>query len=266
MPGKKTLKEFISQSKVIHKDKFLYDKVIYLGDCIKIKLFCVECKVYFEQIPSNNLRGATHKLCADKIRGLKSRMSQEEFINKCKQVHKDKYNYDETIYIESHANIKIYCNKCKLFFDQMAYHHMQGENCSKCINKTEKIVSTFLTEQKYKFIEQKEFSDLKRYKFDFYLKDYNLIIEVDGPQHFEQVSNWKDPKSTQKRDCIKMDYCIKNDISIIRILQDDIYNNKFNWCDELKTSILKYDVQQLIFLGTEKSIKLYDCFIDIYDK
>ena len=60
--------------------------------------------------------------------------------------------------------------------------------------------------------------------FDFYLLDYNLIIEYDGIEHFEPVnfgSETMTPKEAfeyvQRHDKIKNEYCERNNIGIIRI-------------------------------------------------
>ena len=36
--------------------------------------------------------------------------------------------------------------------------------------------------------------------FDFYIPDLDLIIELDGDQHFEQVSNWTPCNKTREKD------------------------------------------------------------------
>ena len=61
--------------------------------------------------------------------------------------------------------------------------------------------------------------------FDFYLPEYNVLIEYDGKQHFEPVNfygcpdesaikNYNDLKINDK---IKNDYCENHNITLIRI-------------------------------------------------
>ena len=47
--------------------------------------------------------------------------------------------------------------------------------------------------------------------FDFYLPELNIIIELDGNQHFFQVNNWNSPEITQATDKMKMK--LANEIS-----------------------------------------------------
>lgn len=56
-----------------------------------------------------------------------------------------------------------------------------------------------------------------------------MILELDGRQHFCQVSNWQSPEFTQKRDVYKMQCANDNNYSVIRIVQEDILNNVYDW-------------------------------------
>lgn len=72
--------------------------------------------------------------------------------------------------------------------------------------------------------------DIKAF-YDFYLPDFNTIIEVDGDfWHCNPDTRHKDPKySTQKtnleRDKIKNDWALNNGYKIIRFWENDIKNN-----------------------------------------
>ena len=66
-------------------------------------------------------------------------------------------------------------------------------------------------------------------RFDFYLPNYNCCIEYDGIQHFQANGGYfsKDfVEDVKFRDQIKDDYCIKNNIKIIRIPYTE-YNKIF---------------------------------------
>lgn len=62
-------------------------------------------------------------------------------------------------------------------------------------------------------------------RFDFYLPDYNTVIEYDGQQHFEprtfgNISKEKaieEYNKTKERDAFKTKWCEKNNINLIRI-------------------------------------------------
>lgn len=85
--------------------------------------------------------------------------------------------------------------------------------------------------------------------FDFYIPDLGLLIELDGSQHFKQVSNWQSPEEIQKHDVYKMIQANKHGYSMIRIFQEDVWNNKNNWQENLKKYIVKYEQPTIIFIG-----------------
>jgi len=63
--------------------------------------------------------------------------------------------------------------------------------------------------------------------FDFVIEEKRIIIELDGKQHFHQVSNWTSPEKSRINDLYKMKCANDNGFSVIRILQDDVYKNKY---------------------------------------
>jgi len=121
--------------------------------------------------------------------------------------------------------------------------------CPFCKNKTEGILHKWLNENYKNIVYQPRFEwckDKRKLPFDFLLEEFKLIIELDGAQHFEQVSNWKSPEETQIVDKFKMECALKNSYSVIRIKQDDIWNNKIDWKNILINSIKLYKNQQII--------------------
>lgn len=87
--------------------------------------------------------------------------------------------------------------------------------CSKKESSYETSIKNFLKENNIRFTQQKSFDNCKDslpLPFDFYLKDYNIVIEVQGKQHYEPSSLFdKQDDSFEKRqlhDQIKSDYCL----------------------------------------------------------
>ena len=70
-----------------------------------------------------------------------------------------------------------------------------------CYNKTEGILMKLLKENfDYKIIHNHGFDWCKKkYKlrYDFIIEELKCIIELDGDQHFKQVSNWTSPPKDQ---------------------------------------------------------------------
>lgn len=125
-----------------------------------------------------------------------------------------------------------------------ALYMISGRNtwCPLCKNKTEMELYEWL-KLKYKINYQARYKWCKSLKtnrylpFDFVIEELKIIIELDGPQHFIQISNWQSPDIIQKRDIYKEECAIKNGYKIIRILQEDIYYNRINWKKILQQKI-----------------------------
>lgn len=93
-------------------------------------------------------------------------------------------------------------------------------------SKREMFIHDFLLELNINFIEQKRFFDCRNKKqsdmlpFDFYLIDYNVLIEYDGLHHFEPIKGWGGEdkfKITKENDSIKNNYCLTHNIPLLRL-------------------------------------------------
>jgi len=150
------------------------------------------------------------------------------------------------------------CPYCKNEYLAIASIISMGHWCDCMLNKTEYKLHEYLKKQ-YPFAgieKQKKFSWCKRHNylpFDFCLEDYKLIIELDGAQHFEKVSNWKLPEITQKDDKYKMVQAKNHGYAIIRILQDDVWRDINKWKDKLNDAIFQISQNigncMVIFIG-----------------
>jgi len=128
----KTTKNFIKQAKKIHKNKYNYSLVEYKNNRTKIKIICPEHGV-FEQLPSNHLQKQGCYFCGRINIKIKQRTNLNNFIEKAKKIHKNKYNYSLVEYKNNRTKIKIICPVHGVF-EQNPYSHLQGKQCKKCAN------------------------------------------------------------------------------------------------------------------------------------
>jgi very-short-patch-repair endonuclease len=72
---------------------------------------------------------------------------------------------------------------------------------------------------------------LKRYqyRYDFYVKKSKTVLEIDGPHHYKQVSNWNTPLHNQIRDEYKRRKARRKGIAVIRLHQEDIWYDRTDW-------------------------------------
>lgn len=68
-------------------------------------------------------------------------------------------------------------------------------------------------------------------RFDFYLPELNAVVEYDGAQHYKPIEFFGGEevfKSTIERDKVKNDYCINNNIRMLRIPYSEDINIALN--------------------------------------
>ena len=110
-----------------------------------------------------------------------------------------------------------------------------GKGCPKCHeSKGERKIRMWLESNNIQYIHQKPFKDCKDIKplpFDFYLPDYNLCIEFDGEQHYKPIEYFGGEKRFEyivKHDNIKSQYCMNNNIELLRIAYFEDVEEKLN--------------------------------------
>lgn len=149
------------------------------------------------------------------------------FLKKSNLIHNYTYDYSKVNYINNKTKVIISC-KIHGDFLQRPDMHLIGQGCPKCnISKNEQLIKNFLLSNSLNFIHQMKFENCKYKKeliFDFYLPNKSTCIEYDGEQHFIPIYGKEKLEEIKKRDKIKNIYCIKNNISLIRIkYNEDIY-------------------------------------------
>nr|WRK65340.1 restriction endonuclease [Marseillevirus futianmevirus] len=148
------------------------------------------------------------------------------------------------VFISSNKKFWFECEK-KHKFSSTLNNVSCGNWCPKCKHKTEAKLFSFLKENFEEPIHQfrvpwcKSPETDRELPFDFCVS--KTIIELDGAQHYRQVWNWKSPEEQQKSDRFKEEQADKNGYSVLRILQDDVWNDKIDWKKLLLEHIKDYD-------------------------
>jgi very-short-patch-repair endonuclease len=156
------------------------------------------------------------------------------------------------------------CDKCGNNFESKLCHITDGSWCPNCRYKTEDIVYDKL-KKKYPLL-QRQYKvdwckDKKHLPFDLVIEERKIILEIDGEQHWKQVAKWKTPEHNRVRDIYKMKCANENGFSIIRILQEDVFKNKYNWQGELCMNIEKITNEnrvQNIYMCKNNEYKNFD--------
>jgi hypothetical protein len=179
---------FIEKSIEIWGNKYDYSKTNYIGATEKVIIIC-DKHGEFEQLPSNHYIYGCGSCGREKnVRNneLKEK-SRKEFVDKSNTVHKNKYSYFNTDYINSITKIKVTC-KSHGDFEITPNNHLRGKGCPKCFNKYSKPSIQWLKYMEIKFnikiqhaLNTGEFIIPKTlYKADGYSQVINTIFEFHG--------------------------------------------------------------------------------------
>ena len=180
MKRKITTEEFIDHARKVHGNKYDYSKVNYGGSFVKVCIICPEHGEFW-QTPANHLNGAGCSLCAGNIR-----FTTDDFVKKAREVHGDKYDYSQVVYLNYRSLVKIVCPEHGDFL-QNAANHLHGRGCPKCgfaVSASKRTMS------KDEFIQRAR--EVHGNKYDYSGINYvNTVtkIMINCPEHgdFEQV-------------------------------------------------------------------------------
>ena len=126
------------------------------------------------------------------------------------------------------------CGECNQEFQSGLNNISSGTWCPNCVNKTEAKLLVYLMRIFPNILKQyrKEWCKNKSYlPFDFCIEELKIIIELDGAQHFRQVRTWKTHHETRRVDVFKMKCVLENGYRVIRLLQEDVWENDEKWLD-----------------------------------
>lgn len=220
---------------------------------LKEKTIKLTCRLHGEFLITGRdlLRGFGCQQCKFE----KNRIPQDEFIKRCKEIHKNRYSYENTIYKTSHESINITCPEHGIF-KHVAYIHLAGGGyCPYClprISGEEMLLRDFLEENNINFISNyKDFKKIdKNIEFDIYIPSCKLAIEYHGL--YWHSERFKDKEyHLNKLKCAEL-----NEIQLIQIFSDE-------WME--KSTICKSRILNLLKLSSNK-IYARKCQIKEIDK
>ena len=137
---------------------------------------------------------------------------------------------------KSNDEYKFICEKCGEEFERVLFHLNQRETgvvCKKCRgSELEQKTKIILEKYNIKYKREASFKNLvgkgnSPLRFDFYLPDYNIMIECQGIQHEIWMEGWitkKDFERQLKHDKRKRKYAKQHNIKLLEIWYNEIDN------------------------------------------
>ena len=264
MKYRKGVEEFTSNARKVHGDKYDYSKVKYVNWKTKV---CITCPEHgdFWQTPNAHLSGQGCPKCGVLSRSNARSMSTEEFIEKAKKVHGDKYDYSKVYYSRTDKDVLIKCNKCGTEFYQTPENHLQNKGCPKCANhlsKAEEEIYNYLCmilpdEE----IVKRDRNILNGKELDILIPSRRIAVEYCGLRwHSEEFNKDKNYHIN------KLNECNENGISLVTIFEDEWLSNKdivllklrhiVNCNDKKKIFARKTSIQEITKTDAE-------CFLNV---
>ena len=185
MPKKLTTEQFVEKAKNIHGYKYDYSKTIYIGNGEKV---CITCPIHgeFWMTPNAHLNGQGCPMCGRENRIKLISHTTEQFIEKAKKVHGDKYDYSKVKYKNYGTKVCIICPEHGVFY-QTPLNHLNGQKCPKCAN-AENAAARKKTFKDYVNDARKIHGDKYIYKEENY-HGLNTSMTIICPEHGEFTLN-----------------------------------------------------------------------------
>ena len=170
----KTTEQFIEQSIKIHGDKYDYSKVAYRNKTGYVTIICRK-HGEFKQKAKYHLMGRGCVQCGREMCSNKQKYTNEEFIEKLKQIYGDKYDYSKVKYTNRRSKVILICPKHGEFTKIAADLLTKKTGCHLCNQEHKKEVFSL---GKEKFIE-------KANNVFHNLYDYSNVIYVNNSTKVE---------------------------------------------------------------------------------
>ena len=124
----KSKEQFLREARRVHGDKYDYSKVDFVNYQTKVTIICPVHGV-FTQSPTGHIKGNGCPKCANDRTSL--RMTTDDFIQKAKAIHGDKYDYSKVEYVDNKTEVCIICREHGEFW-QKPKNHLSGYGCPIC--------------------------------------------------------------------------------------------------------------------------------------
>lgn len=198
----------------------------YQGRTKRIQMRCVKHDITSKRTPYEVIHGKGCIMCGIEKLSESNKTPEDVF----RQELENSFNNVELVsgYNGKTDYANFHCKICDGRWTDIAYY-ASNRGCPCCNgSSSEADVGKFLQQHKINYIPQYSFPECRDQRplpFDFYLTDYNILIEYDGEQHYRPVNfgGISDEKAennlkiVQKHDKIKTNYCHEHNIPLIRI-------------------------------------------------
>ena len=259
-----TRDELIEEFKRIHGNKYDYSKFVP-GKMNDAAVFICPEHGEFKQTPTKHLRGQGCPKCGKRNAGVKNRITQDEFLNRARLIHMDKYDLTSVKFVTFADKIDVRCLKHGLF-SVRPYDFLEGHGCPKCANlisAPENEIYDFICSIVGKEnVSRNDMSILANGKeIDIYIPSLKIGFEYNGLYWHNEAAGkgkWYHYDKTEQ--------CEKLGIKLIQIFEDEYFSKKeivldkiryvLNGCHDFKkVSARECTIKQLDFVSVRQFLE-----------
>lgn len=252
-------KSFASHPRAIHWCNDKNDappRKVFQGTLEKYYLSCDECHHDFKVALNSIKQGrgchycASQKLCNNDDcnycfnKSLASILKIECFVSSRSE------KPPRQIFKRGYEKCTFKCDECISTFENTANRITNGEWCPKCKFTTEKKLFGILVKMYPDIITQIKYpwclnANGNQCSYDFLIPSKKILLELDGGQHFFTIEYFKKTADEQREsDVDKTKLANEHGLSMIRLLQIDVYKDINNWEELLYQAIERVDNQE----------------------
>ena len=228
-------KDWIKNAKAVHGDKYVYDES--KPPRIKSDRIRYKCPIHGWQ----ETRYDCHvdqkcgcPACAGWSNMLSPEQRKENWVKRCKKKYNDRFDYSQFVYVNNDTKGLVTCKEHHYSYMIDPWNHLRGAGgCPFCTGSEGEVhIRTWLENHHVNFVPQYSipnenlFCKRQHLMVDFYLPDYRMFIEMNGEQHYKNISYFHQGSWTfedqQIRDESLRQYSKRHNVRLLVIKYDEI--------------------------------------------
>ena len=243
-----TKEEFLNKANSIGNDVDILSNYIDTSTPISVK--CNLCSYIWETIPYKLLISGGCEKCTKGNR----MKSTQEYIEELKKKEIIYFPLEE--YKGTNTPISHKCPICETTWSVKPSHVLNYHGCPRCKNSSLEILTDkYLTNHNIYFINNYKYNNLfgirgGKLSYDFYLPEYNALIECQGMQHEKPVEYFGGEKkfaTQQEHDRRKREYAKQHNINLLEIWYYENVEEKLDkYFNNLNTNLNLESVETVI--------------------
>lgn len=230
--------DWIKNAKAVHGNKYEYDES--KPPKTQASYIRYKCPIHGWQMSRYGchvVQGCGCPACANYTNNLSNEQRKQMWLKKCKEKFNDRFDYSKFDYVNNDTKGMIYCREHHYSFMVSPDTHIRGAGgCPYCVGSIGEVhIRTWLEnhhisfEPQFKIPNENLFCKRQYLCVDFYLPKQNMIVEMNGEQHYMYIRHFHSTKGDgwsfedqQVRDETLRTYCKEHRISLLEIKYDQI--------------------------------------------